>query len=240
MSNPTNLTSVDGMLMFKANTPDQGDWGGEVWRSDGTEAGTVMVKDIYPNPNPINRWPKNLTEAGDTLLFSADDSVHGFELWRSEGTEASTRLVEDINSGEYASGPDWIIGADGLVFFRAFEGASGREIWALVDPSDCHLLILGVSGMGSVPSTDPPQSLGCDPGLYETGELITLTAAPATGWEVTGWTGSDDDGSTSTTNQVTMPGIEHEVTVHYGATPQIFVDGFESGSTTAWSSVVTD
>jgi ELWxxDGT repeat protein len=234
---PRFMTNVDGMILFKANTADQGFWGGELWKSDGTEPGTVMVKDIYPNPNPTNMWPEELTEVGGSLLFTADDAVHGRELWWSDSSQAGTSLVRDINIGGYGSSPDWFIDADGVVFFRAFEGVHGREIWALVDPSDCHLLMVGHTGMGSNPVLDPSQSAGCNPGFFETGEVVTLTASPDSGWFVGSWSGSDNDGSTSMVNTVTMPGVNHTVTVNYGAYP-IFVDGFESGNTSAWSKTV--
>ena len=40
---PANLTNVGGTLFFTAN---DGVNGTELWKSDGTAAGTVMVKDI--------------------------------------------------------------------------------------------------------------------------------------------------------------------------------------------------
>ena len=42
---PDWLTNVGGTLFFSANDGTHGD---ELWKSDGTEAGTVMVKDINP------------------------------------------------------------------------------------------------------------------------------------------------------------------------------------------------
>src|SRR5689334_5427015 len=42
---PGELTNVNGTLFFVA---DDGSHGVELWKSDGTNAGTVMVKDIYP------------------------------------------------------------------------------------------------------------------------------------------------------------------------------------------------
>jgi ELWxxDGT repeat protein len=59
--------------------------GYELWKSDGTAAGTVLVKDIYPGGD--SSWPSSLTEAGGHVFFTADDGVHGDELWTSwDGT----------------------------------------------------------------------------------------------------------------------------------------------------------
>src|SRR5262249_39719521 len=53
--------------------------GRELWRSDGTAAGTVLVKDINPGSGSSN--PEGLTLSGGHLFFTADDGVHGVELW---------------------------------------------------------------------------------------------------------------------------------------------------------------
>jgi ELWxxDGT repeat protein len=54
-------------------------YGRELWRSNGTEAGTYKVADIYPGLGESE--PLFITLAGQHLFFSADDGVHGRELW---------------------------------------------------------------------------------------------------------------------------------------------------------------
>ena len=49
---------------------------GELWRSDGTEAGTYLVKDI--NPGVGDGGPSFLTNVNGTLFFSANDGTTGF------------------------------------------------------------------------------------------------------------------------------------------------------------------
>lgn len=133
---PASLTNVDGTLFF---TADDGQHGGELWRSDGTEAGTELVKDIYPwetNPWGTRSYVTALTKVGDLLFFNAEDGEHGRELWRSDGTEAGTEMVKDIYPGEssrYAgpagSDPHQLITVGNAVFFGADDGAHGTELW---------------------------------------------------------------------------------------------------------------
>ena len=80
---------------------------------------------------------------------------------------------------------------------------------------DCLRLLFGHSGSGSDPVGSPGQSTNCSTNLYRSGEVIELTAFPANGWRVAGWSGTDNDISTATTNTVTMPGGQHTVTVAY-------------------------
>ena len=90
-SYPTELTQVGNTLFFAA---DDGVHGVELWKSDGTAAGTKMVKDIRPYGRSSN--PQNLINVGGTLFFTAVDGKHGRELWKSNGTKAGTVMVKDI------------------------------------------------------------------------------------------------------------------------------------------------
>ena len=73
------------------------------------------------------------------------------------------------------------------------------------------------SGEGATPVATPANSIGCEPGTYQPGEQITITADPADGWHVAGWGGTNDDSSTALTNVVTMPNNDHTVKVTYAA-----------------------
>ena len=103
--------------------------GPELWRTDGTAAGTVMVKDIHPGPATSRVF--NLTAAAGRLYFGATDGEHGYELWESDGTEAGTRMVQDLNPGPAPSNPEQLTAADGRLYFNADDGEHGRELWAL-------------------------------------------------------------------------------------------------------------
>jgi ELWxxDGT repeat protein len=87
-------TRVGSTLFFTANN---GANGVELWKSDGTTAGTTLVKDIYPGAGSAR--PSQLTNMNGTLYFAADDGVSGLELWKSDGTAAGTTRVADPNAG---------------------------------------------------------------------------------------------------------------------------------------------
>ena len=105
-------------------------YGEELWKSDGTEAGTVLVKDIVPGAVGSN--PSALVAAGRLLLFSACDLEAGCELWASDGTEEGTKRLADVAPGALPSNPVPAFTEDlAHVFFSADDGANGRELWAL-------------------------------------------------------------------------------------------------------------
>jgi hypothetical protein len=79
----------------------------------------------------------------------------------------------------------------------------------------CFALTRTHTGQGADPVASPANSSGCGTGWYHAGQIINLTAGPAGGWHVAGWTGTKNDGSAATTNQVTMPGANHNVSVRY-------------------------
>src|SRR5262245_35420111 len=87
---PSDLTPVNDRLFFVA---EDGIHGRELFVSDGTTAGTALVKDIFPGPT--SSQIRFLTPFGNRVVFTADDGAHGFELWITDGTASGTNLVKD-------------------------------------------------------------------------------------------------------------------------------------------------
>ncbi|HEX9669907.1 MAG TPA: ELWxxDGT repeat protein [Thermoanaerobaculia bacterium] len=107
----------------------------EVWRSDGTAAGTFPLRAVLEvslaehGANADGFALRTFTPAGDRLFFVADDAVHGAELWVSDGTAAGTRMVRDLRPGPAGSHPAWLTAKGEGVFFAADGGVRGQELW---------------------------------------------------------------------------------------------------------------
>jgi ELWxxDGT repeat protein len=82
------MTNVSGMLYFRANN---GATGTELWKSDGTSSGTVLVRDIRSGVNSSN--PTSLTNVNGTLYFRANDGTTGNELWRASLNSPPTDIT---------------------------------------------------------------------------------------------------------------------------------------------------
>ena len=133
-SGPKQLTAVGNRLIFTANDGVHGD---ELWSSDGTRDGTILLKDI--NTANFESGVDDdvpLKVLGYTVFFAGDDGPsHGNELWKTDGTPAGTERVTDLNPGS----PDGLpLGSDNnfaslgsTLFFSGDEGEHGFEPWVI-------------------------------------------------------------------------------------------------------------
>lgn len=125
---PVVFQTMGNSVIFAA---DDGQHGVEPWRSDGTEAGTVLLRDVAPGlaSSMLPKFDPEVTAvAGGFAYFVADDGVHGRELWRTDGTDR-TELVHDIARGQASSTPTGMRGIGERVYFSADDGKHGRELW---------------------------------------------------------------------------------------------------------------
>ncbi|MBM7118478.1 hypothetical protein I3V78_33550 [Archangium primigenium] len=122
---PTSLVGLGSTLFFSIDS--DGAIGG-LWKSDGTEAGTVQVQTTRGGV-----W--EVLPVGGRLFFNGADAASGRELWVTDGTAAGTRLVKDVTPGTTGSGlANFAALGDTLLFFRYVPGPSdedpGRyELW---------------------------------------------------------------------------------------------------------------
>jgi ELWxxDGT repeat protein len=132
--NTTPVANVNGTLFFGTHdgTGAQATSRNELWKSDGTEAGTVRVEEFQV---ATNYW--NLSEflnVNGTLFFNAADASHGYEFWKSDGTASGRVLVKDIHPGVGDSLRSFnpFLYANGALFFPAGDGLHGIQLWKYV------------------------------------------------------------------------------------------------------------
>ena len=128
-SDPQTFVAFQNGFYFTATDGRYENFGRELWYSDGTSEGTLMVKDIKQGQNSSS--PSSLVAVNNTLYFTADDGVHGSELWKSDGTENGTVMIKDIrpNNNSSYNGPTNLIDFNGTLFFTATNDVDGYELW---------------------------------------------------------------------------------------------------------------
>ncbi|MEI8007597.1 MAG: ELWxxDGT repeat protein [Bacteroidota bacterium] len=149
---PADFVIFKNKLVFTAADAAHGM---EPWISDGTTAGTMMLKNInqtgiVPGGDDGSE-PSELTVVGDQLFFSANDNVHWYELWVTDGTEAGTRMVSDILPGSLGSNPHDLAPFNGRLIFGA-DGPGGDEPWISDGTQAGTYIIKNISITGAFPS----------------------------------------------------------------------------------------
>lgn len=118
-----------GVLFFLAQDPEHG---AELWRTDGTPAGTGLVADVRAGPE--SSFVQGLTEYRGQAWFSASDGQRGGALWRSDGTAAGTVLaVDPAPSSASHRAPQHIrVVGNHLAFLALPPGGRSRnpQLWA--------------------------------------------------------------------------------------------------------------
>ncbi len=130
----------NNIITFFAYAPDSVNM--ELWKSDGTEEGTVMVKDIYKGnqaswpadftlvlEDPSIPWDQQPDSLPAALFFTAYDSAHGKELWVTDGKEENTYMVKDINEGINHSYAHLLTAMGNKLYFVAATFEENNELW---------------------------------------------------------------------------------------------------------------
>ncbi len=127
-SDPQSFVTVGRTTYFPANHPR---YGMELWRTDGTRAGTKLIRDVQPGAGSgLELTERSLVAHLGRVFFTADDGRHGRELWSTKGTRESTRMIKDI--GPRDSVPWWgsePVAAGEFLYFTAERPDEGLELW---------------------------------------------------------------------------------------------------------------
>lgn len=180
-SNPVNFGVVGSKVYFRATN---GVVGNELWVTDGTLAGTTMVKDINvaDNSNPY----AFLDFDGTVALFAADDGENGMELWRTDGTESGTWMLKDINEGGGHSSPNNFLKASAsVIYFTANHDDYGVELWKTDGTAGGTVLVADLEPGAGSSSPANLRLVGTAPGIVFT---ATTTAQGVELWKSNGTT----------------------------------------------------
>lgn len=112
-------------------------YGFEPWITDGTTAGTYMIKDINPTGSSVvfTDVKGYFAKLNGVVYFGAANDTTGAELWRTDGTEAGTYLVKDIltdntQGSNFGSNPAFLTTLNNKIYFSAYDDVFGRELWS--------------------------------------------------------------------------------------------------------------
>ncbi len=129
-----NLAAIGGSMYFAG---DDGVNDAEPWISDGTAAGTYMLKDCHNGGRKTNGEasnPRGFTPFGSDVIFGVSyierngSYMDIFKMmtrqtWITDGTERGTVKIADV----LASGVTDM--GNGLALFSAYDDDSGTELW---------------------------------------------------------------------------------------------------------------
>jgi ELWxxDGT repeat protein len=183
------LTNVGGVLYFYADSISGTHL--DLWKSDGTAEGTVVVEDI---PRAAGAFPLRLANDQGTLLFTMLDDLGRGGLWKSHGAPSGATLVKIINEHPDGNAPDHFVQSGGLLYFTADDGHAGIELWRTDGTPQGTFMVKDVNpgGAGSSPAnlTDVYGTLyftAYDPAHGEELWMSDGTAAgTALAWDFTG------------------------------------------------------
>ncbi len=184
----------NGKLFFGG---DDGATGKELFVTDGTAAGTQLVKDI--DPGTVGSNVSTIILLNNKMLFPCNDGTNGFELWTSDGTAAGTTLLKDINtgvnSGVYSIRAENKLCPDKL-YFDADNGNNNIEPW-ITDGT-----VAGTVTLGEInPTTGIPASLDFETTYRKLNEKVYVAAyEPVNGRELYSVTDSCIATGLATTN----------------------------------------
>lgn len=127
-SNPFVVSNgLEDILLFYAYD----DKGYGLWKTDGSEKGTRLIKYFNPRSNNANvlrpkEKGKNILN-GEYYFTASEVGFTNIELWKTDGTENGTKLVKDINNGGSSNPSNFHIVGDKLIFRTS---DSNNDIWS--------------------------------------------------------------------------------------------------------------
>lgn len=205
------------------------------------QSGTTNRVSVKSNGDQINSARSGSTaispdgrfvvfDSASSVLVTEDTNLNRdvFVHDRQTGRTNRVSIKSDGTQGNDVSQFPYDISENGRVIVFSSKatnlvsgGGDTNQTWDIFvhEFAPCYELTTDYTGMGEAPDPTPDQSIGCEPGTYNSGAVITLEAKPADEWRVKGWFGTDADSSKGTINTVTMPARDYTAGVHYEQMP---------------------
>lgn len=238
--NPTNFLDFNGTILFRATN---GSNGVELWKSDGTNAGTQMILDINTISTIPNSNPASLTLFQNQVFFNASSGTTapgtGQELYKTDGTTTGTALVTDLNPGTAAGNPfNLVVLNPTTLMFGGNNGVTGSELFKTDGTAAGTVNVFDASGTSNSASW-----------------IENLNGTAIIGYTVTGGTGRELYRSTGAVGNCDLildinPGTANGVgSVSYTALNNVFFTAnsgttgtelWKTNGTTAGTSLVRD
>ena len=173
------MAEFNGRLFFPA---DDGVAGNELWSSDGSTAGTKLVKDVAPGdgdgvPGGSASYLAGAA-LGSAFIFAGDDGVTGLEVYKRDAN-GTVSLVKDIAEGGFSYGynvgsrPEEFTAAGGAVYFGAEEAGFG--------PTSVRIWKTDGTAAGTVPVGEVSSSTNGRFGFTSFGGAVIFCADTANG-----------------------------------------------------------
>jgi ELWxxDGT repeat protein len=124
-SSPQGIVTAGGLAFFAAG---DGETGRELWRTDGTAAGTLQLADACPGECSGN--PVVVARTDRTVFFRAfGQGFSTVDLWVTDGSTAGTvRLARSLLLMD-AGGRSLWMASQGVLYFAANDLVHGAELW---------------------------------------------------------------------------------------------------------------
>ncbi len=189
-SNPVNFIPYEKKILFSA----QKGFDGGLYISDGTEAGTILLK----GNTSISSYYGSAILNGQIYFAGADgNSSYGGELYRTDGTPGGTVLVKDINPESESSNPQNFITAGSTVYFMADDGVNGLELWKTNGSTNSTSMLKNITTGYVTPDVHDLSAVGNNLYFLDSSTL----------WK--------SDGTTEGTQKVSDEGLASTIAINY-------------------------
>ncbi|MBN8220792.1 MAG: hypothetical protein J0L53_07695 [Spirochaetes bacterium] len=118
----------NGNIYFCAETAAENE---ELWKSDGTFAGTQMISDLNTTAGISGCYGDIFIHSNARVLFHGRDAGSGREVFKTTGVVGNMSLVAEINPTTGWSNPGDFFNVNGVTVFTADDGSTGRELWKI-------------------------------------------------------------------------------------------------------------